>query len=101
MNVLVTGVSGYIGSLLVPRLRRKGHDIRGMARHPERVADAGVPIFKADAVSGEGLDQAFEGVQVAYYLIHSMEHADADGFVDRDRLAAERFTAAATSAGVR
>jgi uncharacterized protein YbjT (DUF2867 family) len=101
MNVLVTGVSGYIGSLLVPRLIRDGHTVRGMARHPDRVRDAGLEVVGADAVSGQGLDRAFDDIEVAYYLIHSMEQADSNGFVARDRLAAERFAAAASAAGVR
>jgi uncharacterized protein YbjT (DUF2867 family) len=101
MNVLVTGVSGYVGSLLVPRLLGDGHVVRGMARHPERVKDRGFPIVAADAVTGQGLGQAVDGIDVAYYLIHSMEHADNNGFADRDRLAAERFAAAAATAGVK
>ena len=53
---------------------------------------------RGDAVSGEGLDAALEGVDVAYYLIHSMggEH----DFAERDRRAAETFGAAAARAGV-
>jgi uncharacterized protein YbjT (DUF2867 family) len=101
MQILVTGVSGYIGSLLTSRLLSDGHSVRGMARHPERIQDAGVPVVKADAVSGQGLGEAFEDVEVAYYLIHSMEQAGSNGFAARDRLAAERFVAAASAAGIR
>jgi uncharacterized protein YbjT (DUF2867 family) len=101
MNVLVTGVTGYVGSLLVPRLLRDGHTVRAMARHPERAEPTGVPVVAADAVSGEGLERACEDIEVAYYLIHSMEHADPNGFAARDRVAAERFAAAAAAAGVR
>ena len=42
VRVLVTGVSGYVGAALVPRLRADGHTVRGFARSPERVAAAGV-----------------------------------------------------------
>ena len=37
MNILVTGITGYMGSLMVPRLSRDGHSVRGFARSPDRV----------------------------------------------------------------
>jgi uncharacterized protein YbjT (DUF2867 family) len=101
VNVLVTGVSGYVGSLVVPRLLRDGHTVTGLARHPERVSVDGIAVVGGDAVTGAGLDRAMRGVEVAYYLIHSMEHANGDGFAARDRIAAENFAAAARAAGVR
>jgi uncharacterized protein YbjT (DUF2867 family) len=99
VNILVTGVTGYIGSLMVARLTRDGHRVRGFARHPERVT-AGIPMIAGDAISGEGLDRALDGVDVAYFLIHSMEPADGDPFAARERQAAERFAAGARDAGV-
>jgi uncharacterized protein YbjT (DUF2867 family) len=103
VNILVTGITGYIGSLMVPRLRRDGHLVRGFARTPER-ATADVPVIGGDAVSGAGLAEALDGIDVAYYLIHSMEptgSAGSDPFASRERVAAERFAVAATAAGVR
>jgi uncharacterized protein YbjT (DUF2867 family) len=103
MRVLVTGVSGFVGARLVPRLRREGHELRGFARDPRRV-DVDVPLVVGDAVSGEGLDEALDGIDVAYFLIHSMEPAGGAGEADfdaRERIAAERFAAAARTAGVR
>jgi uncharacterized protein YbjT (DUF2867 family) len=108
MTVLVTGASGYVGAALIPRLRRAGHDVRAFAREPARVAAAGVDlagldVVRGDAVTGDGLDAALHGVDVAYFLIHSMEAVpgDPEGFAVRDRRAAERFAEAARAAGVR
>src|SRR5947209_8545513 len=99
MRVLVTGVSGYVGSVLAPRLLADGHEVRGMSR-TGRSAVPGVEAAQADAVSGAGLEAALEGVEVAYYLIHSMEASTAGSFDSRERQAAERFAAAARAAGV-
>src|SRR3954471_15230336 len=99
MKVLVTGITGYVGSALAPRLIAAGHDVRGFARTPSRVT-LDVPVVRGDAVAGTGLDEALEGADVAYYLIHSMEPGGADGYAARDRRAAENFAAAAQRAGV-
>jgi uncharacterized protein YbjT (DUF2867 family) len=104
MRVLVTGVSGYVGAALVPRLQAAGHEVRGFARSPERVAAAGVvldDVVVGDAVSGAGLARALEGADTAYYLIHSMEGPANTGFPEHERRAAERFASAARAAGVR
>jgi uncharacterized protein YbjT (DUF2867 family) len=104
MRILVTGVSGYVGAALVPRLQDAGHDVRGFARAPERVLAAGVQLDDlviGDAVSGAGLDRALDGVDAAYYLIHSMEGPANSGFPEHERRAAERFATAARAAGVR
>jgi uncharacterized protein YbjT (DUF2867 family) len=98
MRILVTGASGYVGGALVPRLVREGHEVVAFARDPSRV-HADVEVVRGDAVTGAGLDEAMQGVEVAYYLIHSME-AGAEAFQVRDRRAAERFAAAAQAAGV-
>ena len=104
MRLLVTGVSGYVGAALVPRLQAAGHEVRGFARAHERVTAAGVAlddVVLGDAISGAGLARALDGVDAAYYLIHSMEGAANSGFPDQERRAADRFAAAARAAGVR
>ena len=104
MRVLVTGISGYVGAALVPRLQAAGHEVRGFARSPERVAAAGVmldDVVLGDAVSGAGLGRALDGVEAAYYLIHSMEGPADSGFPEHERRGAERFATAARAAGVR
>jgi uncharacterized protein YbjT (DUF2867 family) len=99
MRVLITGVSGFVGAALAERLAREGHELRGLSRAPERVS-APLPVLAGDAVTGAGLDEALADIDVAYYLIHSMEPSPDSAFAVRDRRAAENFAAAATRAGV-
>ena len=102
MRILVTGVSGYVGAALVPALA--AHDLRGFARSRERVAGTGVQLDElviGDALTGAGLDRAMDGVEVAYYLIHSMEGAAGGAFPEQELRGTERFAAAAAKAGVR
>ena len=104
-NVLVTGVTGAIGAALAPRLIAAGHRVRGFARDPARVAVAGLgDVVRGDAVTGAGLAGALDGIDVAYFLIHSMESAAQTangGFAAADRRAAAQFASAARAAGVR
>jgi uncharacterized protein YbjT (DUF2867 family) len=102
MRILVTGVSGYVGAALVPELA--GHELRGFARSRERVEATGVQLddlVLGDALTGAGLQDALDGVDVAYYLIHSMEGAAGGAFPEQERRAAGNFAAAAAGAGVR
>ena len=119
MRILVTGASGFAGSLLVPRLLADGHELRALGREPGRVRDAlertssgrrangsaapAVEVVRGDALTGAGLAAALDGVQIAYYLIHSMEparNASPAPFAQRERIAAENFATAAAAAGV-
>jgi uncharacterized protein YbjT (DUF2867 family) len=99
MQTLVTGVSGYVGAALVPRLVRDGHAVRGFARSRARVTVEIDDLVLGDATTGAGLDEALDGVEVAYYLIHSMEGAS--DFAGVELRQAETFAAAAAAAGVR
>jgi uncharacterized protein YbjT (DUF2867 family) len=98
MKILVTGISGYVGSRLADRLLREGHSVRGFSRR--EVTREGLELVRGDAVSGSGLEAALDDVEVAYYLIHSMEPSSDGPFGDRERAAALNFAAAAQSAGV-
>jgi uncharacterized protein YbjT (DUF2867 family) len=99
MNVLVTGATGFVGAALIPRLQAQGHAVRAYARRPDAVV-AGVEVVRGDAVAGTRLDEALDGIDCAYYLIHSMEPSVDGTFADRDRRAATHFAAAAHAAGV-
>jgi uncharacterized protein YbjT (DUF2867 family) len=101
VQILVTGVTGYVGAALVPRLKADGHAVRGYARSAARVGAPVDEIVEGDAVAGSGLDRALDGVEVAYYLIHSMEGAAAGAFPVQERAPAERFAPAARATGVR
>ena len=102
MEILLTGATGFVGSRLLPVLSREGHDVRALSRHPERLAGLPATPVRGDAVTGEGIERALRGVEVAYYLIHSMEPSPGGvSFVERERLAAGNFAAAARAAGVR
>ena len=101
MQTLVTGVSGYVGGELAGRLRADGHAVRGFARDSGRVRAEVDELLTGDATTGAGLAAALDGVDVAYYLIHSMEGAAAGGFPAQERDAAARFAEAAAAAGLR
>ena len=113
MQILITGASGFVGSELAARAFADGHAVRALGREEDRLraalartmgsAGRQVQLVRADAVTGAGLDEALAGVELAYYLIHSMERAPAGSlsFVLRERTAAENFARAAAAAGVR
>jgi uncharacterized protein YbjT (DUF2867 family) len=102
MTILVTGATGYIGSRLAWRLLSGGGSVRAMARDPRRLealSIAGAECVAGDALEPASLAPALRGVDVAYYLIHSM--GTGTDFAARDREAAGNFAAACAAAGVR
>jgi uncharacterized protein YbjT (DUF2867 family) len=104
-SVLVTGASGFVGAALIPRLLKRDAAVRAFGRDEARVRAAGVPasvgVVLGDATTGRGLDEALDGVEVAYWLVHSMEAAANGSFSDLERRSAEHFAAACAKAGVR
>ena len=100
MRILVTGITGYVGAAIAPRLVERGHDVRGFARDARRVSVSVADVVEGDAVTGRGLDEALDGVDVAYYLMHSMERSANGGFDVAERRSAENFAEAAARAGV-
>jgi uncharacterized protein YbjT (DUF2867 family) len=101
VRILVVGASGYIGGRLVALLRARGHDLVLMSRDARPLA-ARFPdarVVAADLLDPATLGPALEGIEIAYYLAHSMG-AGERGFAERDRRAAGNFAAAAARAGV-
>ncbi len=101
--VLVTGATGYVGGRLVPRLLEAGYQVRCLVRDPSRLQGrpwlGQVEIVQGDVLKPETLAAAMQGVEAAYYMIHSMS-GSAD-FHRRDLNAARDFGDAARAAQVR
>jgi len=99
-TVLITGAAGFIGRRLASELLGQGYSVRCMVRRKPADISAGAETVRADMLQPLTLGPALEGIDTAYYLVHSMSGGRA-GFERRDREAAENFVAAADKAGVR
>lgn len=97
LTVLVTGATGFIGRRLVPELVERGLDVRAMTRRPEAYDGPGRAVG-GDVHDRASLDEALAGVDVAIYLVHSLDDPD---FERKDAEAARSFGEAAAAAGVR
>ncbi|SCL35150.1 Uncharacterized conserved protein YbjT, contains NAD(P)-binding and DUF2867 domains [Micromonospora nigra] len=89
--ILVTGGTGTLGQLVVPRLRAAGHTVRVLSRRSRQSAD-GVTHVVGDLHTGVGVDAALADVEV---VVHCA------GSAAGDEEKARRITAATARAGVR
>ena len=95
-RILVTGATGFIGRRLVRALVEAGHDVKAMTRHPETYDGPGRPV-RGDVGERASLTEPLEDVDVAYYLVHSLDNTD---FEKRDADAARMFAKVAATTGV-
>jgi uncharacterized protein YbjT (DUF2867 family) len=99
--ILLTGATGYVGGRLLSQLESEKRQVRCLARRPEflrpRVASS-TEVVQGDVLDKESLTSAMEGVDFAYYLVHSM--GSKGEFVEEDRRAAALFAEVARAAGV-
>lgn len=100
-NVLLTGATGYVGGRLLPLLVAEGHSVRCLTRRAASGENFNTEIEVAvgNALDEESLTNALQGIETAYYLIHSM--GDNEDFEQTDRRAAENFANACTLMNVK
>src|SRR4051812_21606743 len=96
-RILVTGATGFIGRRLVPALVEEGHEVRAMTRRPASYDGPGDPVA-GDVHDADSLVEPLSGIEIAYYLVHSLDDAD---FERKDADAARAFAKAAVDQGVR
>ena len=106
MKILITGASGFIGKKLVRFLLDKKISVRVMSRNLESLDNLehnNLEKIKADAQDYKQVLKALKGIDVAYYLIHSMEgeSKDWERFADLDKRIAKNFADAATECNVK
>ena len=101
-DILVTGSSGFIGKKLLKKLTDSGFIVTAMSRskYPDT---ENVKRVQADAFDVNSLIAATEGIETAYYLLHSMEGSKKDWaeFANREKQQAQNFLKAATDSGVK
>jgi uncharacterized protein YbjT (DUF2867 family) len=100
-KVLLTGATGYVGGRLLPLLVKRGHPVRCLTRRASSADnfDSGVDVAIGSALDKASLLKALDGIETAYYLIHSM--GDNEDFEQTDRLAAQNFAEACSTQGVK
>ena len=101
-SILVTGATGFIGSKLLSSFSKRGYKIKAMSRK-EKHDTSNIKFVKTDVFDLKNLTESLQGVEVAYYLLHSMEGNKESwkDFASREKIQAQNFLKAATTAGVK
>jgi uncharacterized protein YbjT (DUF2867 family) len=104
VRALVSGATGFVGGGLARSLGERGHDVRCLVRDRQRASDlaaSGFELHEGDVLDPASLRGAGDGIDVAYYLVHSMGRGGShEGFAERERQAAESFARMANEEGV-
>lgn len=102
LSILVTGATGFIGSRLVSVLSSSGYAVKGLSRK-KLVDTKNIKYIQADVFNPDQLKSAMHGIDIAYYLLHSMEGSKSEWqeFASRERIQAQNFLNAATASGVK
>lgn len=96
MHVLVTGANGFVGSELVPVLVDAGHSVTALVRDIESYQPPpDVTVLEGDLTAPAALQQQVVGIDVAYYLVHSL--GTGPRFAAQDRYLARQFRELATA----
>ncbi len=99
-KILVTGATGFIGRRLVKKLLAEDYPVRCLSRQHQTALPEGVETAVADLLDPDTLTYTLNGIDTAYYLVHSLDAGEHD-FAKKDRAAAQNFVAAAERAKVR
>ena len=102
-KILVTGATGYVGGRLVRNLIEQGHAVRVFVRDTKKVSQYSwansVEVFAGDVRNYEDTRNALEGIDVAYYLLHSINSATQFDQIEKEMAAT--FGKAAAEMGVK
>ena len=101
-KILLTGASGYIGGRLLSVLEKRGYSLRCLTRRPEFLQpriSANTEVIRGDVLDQRSIEGSMEGIDTAFYMIHSM--GSAGDFEEKDRIAAKNFGREAERAGVK
>lgn len=102
MKVLLTGANGYIGRRLKKVLiSEENVELRIFVRNKKTLSKEVIDkyeVVEGDSFDKDALKKALEGIEVTYYLIHSLNK---DNYKELDKLSAQNFIDAATACGVK
>ncbi len=96
MKIFLTGATGYIGKRILPVLIEQGHEVICCVRDKDRLPQTGnfnhpnISIFEVDFLNDINYDNSLDGIDAAYYLIHSMS-SGINNFESMEEISARNF----------